>query len=218
MKKAPDILRLRRSCEHTIGSQVDAPRRPTACGAVVAARHAPGHRRRAAHQMVRRTTGGRRRLVRGRRGRGHGAARPERLGQDHDPADPDRLPAAERGHRAHRRASTSCATVARGARAGSATCPRTRRSTAGCGSASSSRSWAGCAASRGDRLRAAWSAVVRERLALGGMSGIIIGKLSRGYRQRVAIAQALLRRARRSWCSTSRPTGSIRGRSSRCAG
>jgi ABC-2 type transport system ATP-binding protein len=35
-------------------------------------------------------------------------------------------------------------------------------------------------------------AFVRERLALDGVFSIIIGRLSRGYRQRVAIAQAIL--------------------------
>jgi ABC-2 type transport system ATP-binding protein len=43
----------------------------------------------------------------------------------------------------------------------------------------------------GSAMRAAVDAVV-ERLALGPVLGMPIGKLSRGYRQRVAIAQALV--------------------------
>jgi ABC-2 type transport system ATP-binding protein len=43
----------------------------------------------------------------------------------------------------------------------------------------------------GSTLRAAEQAVV-ERLALGDVRRLLVGKLSRGYRQRVAVAQALL--------------------------
>ena len=73
----------------------------------------------------------------------------------------------------------------------SATCRRTRRSTGTCASPSSSPSWAGCAASRGRALDRAIDAAV-ERLALGSVRGVIIERLSRGYRQRVSLAQAVL--------------------------
>src|SRR5262249_57532876 len=43
----------------------------------------------------------------------------------------------------------------------------------------------------GQRVAAAVDAAI-ERLALGSVRRLLIGKLSRGYRQRVAIAQALL--------------------------
>src|SRR5262249_53205186 len=43
----------------------------------------------------------------------------------------------------------------------------------------------------GERVMAAVDAAI-ERLALGNVRRLLIGKLSRGYRQRVAIAQALL--------------------------
>src|SRR5207245_3913277 len=43
----------------------------------------------------------------------------------------------------------------------------------------------------GQTATAAVDAVI-ERLALGDVQRLLIGKLSRGYRQRVAIAQALL--------------------------
>ena len=73
----------------------------------------------------------------------------------------------------------------------SATCPRTCRSTATCGSTNSSRSWPGSRVSRAGNCGAAIDGSC-ERLALDDVRRLAIGKLSRGYRQRVAIAQALL--------------------------
>ena len=55
------------------------------------------------------TTGGRRRLVRGRPARGIGPARAERLGQDDHPARADRLSATRAPGRCGSAASTSCA-------------------------------------------------------------------------------------------------------------
>ncbi len=68
---------------------------------------------------------------------------------------------------------------------------RTRRSTTACGSASSCGSWPQSRAWPAARRRAAVDAAV-ERLDLGPVLRMPIGKISRGYRQRVAIAQALV--------------------------
>ena len=73
-----------------------------------------GHRRRSAHQVVRAPIGRRPCLPAGRGRRGHGAARPERLRQDHDSSHSHRLPAPVVRNRPHRRARR------RGRRAGGA--------------------------------------------------------------------------------------------------
>ena len=70
-------------------------------------------------------------------------------------------------------------------------CRRIRRSTGTCASSSTSRSWGGCAASRAAASTRAIDAAV-ERLALRQRAGVIIERLSRGYRQRVSLAQAVL--------------------------
>ena len=70
-------------------------------------------------------------------------------------------------------------------------CRRIRRSTGTCASPSSSPSWVGCAGSRARPWSRAIDAAV-ERLALGSVRGVIIERLSRGYRQRVSLAQAVL--------------------------
>ena len=128
-------------------------------------------------------------LSRGRGGRGHGAARPERLREDDHPSSPHRLPAAILGDRPHRRPRRR-ARRARGARRGSATCPRTCRSTTGCASGSFSSSWPDQGARAPRRRR---SGGRRDRAPSSRRRpASLIGKLSRGYRQRVAIAQALL--------------------------
>ena len=147
------------------------------------------------------------------RGRGHGAARPERLRQDHDPADPHRLPPAV----VRRRPIAGLDVVhdPLAAAPGSATCRRTRRSTAGCGSASSSRFMARLKGPRGAAGRVveavtAWPprrARRRRRQAHRGCRAAT-GSASPS-------AQALLRRPG-VLCSTSPPTGSTRARSSRC--
>ena len=70
-------------------------------------------------------------------------------------------------------------------------CRRTRRSTITCGSASFSTSWPTSRDCAGLRQRPRWTPR-SERLDLTRVMPLLTGKLSRGFRQRVSIAQALL--------------------------
>ena len=145
------------------------------------------------------------------RGRGGGAARPERRGQDHDllhgggPGAPRRgqgLP----GRRGHHRA----ADVPARARRASATCPRRRASSASSRrrrtSSPSWRRWAWRAAERRPRARA-----LLEELGIPGLAQQPAYTLSGGERRRLEIA-APSRPRPPSSSSTSRSPASTRSR------
>ena len=86
--------------------------------------------------------------------------------------------------------------AARGAPRSSATCRRTSRSTPRCGSTSTSPTAPGSRGCRAPRPREAIGDAV-ERCLLGDVRHQIIGTLSKGYRQRVGLATAILHRPAR---------------------
>ena len=147
--------------------------------------------------------------------RGDGAARPERLGQDHDPAHPDRLSAAERGNRARRRLRRRAA-MARAARRRVGYVPE---------DAPALRQHAGPRVPRVHGPARGLDGAAAARRGRGGVRAA--GARGRPARPSSASCRAATGSAwpsprpcctsRTCWCWTSRPMASIRARSSSSA-
>ena len=143
-------------------------------------------------QAVRRDPRRRRGLLRGGPRPGRGLPGPQRGRQVHHHADDHPvLRARRRNHPAGRRPAQPRA----GARpsGGSATSPRTTRSTPRCWSRSVSTSWPACGASAAPTAGPS----LDEAIAATGIEDVYhrpIGELSKGFRQRVGLAAAILHR------------------------
>ena len=151
---------------------------------------AENDRSREPHQEVRAHHRRRRDLLPRREGRDPGLPGPERGRQDHDHADPHLLPAAHRGHGAGGRLRRLRA-AARGEEARRATARRRRRSTPTWTWASTWTSAPRSRASRPSERKARVDDAI-EKCRVGDVRTTLIGKLSKGYRQRVGLAQAIL--------------------------